>query len=151
MATSPSYLIVSAGCFGASTARALKKTYPNADVLVLDPAPFPNPTAAAHDFNKIIRAEYDDPSYMALALEAKEISVPPLSRVERMTWTTGLPDALTAISASVRDMLFGDSVQGMKSESYRLCWYVLAWPSFIFLVAPFIVRGFESGRQHFSM
>ncbi|KAI1768637.1 sarcosine oxidase [Hypoxylon sp. FL1150] len=72
MAAPKSYLIVGAGCFGASTARALKQTHPDADVLLVDPAPFPDPAAAAHDFNKIIRAEYDDPAYMALALEAKQ-------------------------------------------------------------------------------
>lgn len=70
--SSQSYLIVGAGCFGASTARALKETYPGADVLLIDPAPFPDPMAAAHDFNKIVRAEYDDLMYMTLALEAKE-------------------------------------------------------------------------------
>ncbi|KAI1374400.1 sarcosine oxidase [Hypoxylon crocopeplum] len=70
MATPTSYLIVGAGCFGASTARSLKEAYPAADVVLLDPAPFPDPAAAAHDYNKIIRAEYDDPMYMALALEA---------------------------------------------------------------------------------
>ncbi|KAL7622400.1 hypothetical protein AAE478_007905 [Parahypoxylon ruwenzoriense] len=70
MATPASYLIVGSGCFGASTARSLKKTYPDADVLLLDPAQFPDPAAAAHDVNKIVRAEYDDPLYMSLALEA---------------------------------------------------------------------------------
>ncbi|KAI1387908.1 sarcosine oxidase [Hypoxylon trugodes] len=67
-----SYLIIGAGCFGASTARALKDAYPTADVVLLDQQPFPAPAAAAHDFNKIIRAEYEDPVYMALALEARE-------------------------------------------------------------------------------
>ncbi|KAI0378918.1 sarcosine oxidase [Hypomontagnella monticulosa] len=71
MAPPSSYLIIGAGCFGASTARALKQTHPDADVVLLDPSPFPNPAAAAHDYNKIVRAEYDDRLYMALALEAK--------------------------------------------------------------------------------
>ncbi|KAK7745667.1 hypothetical protein SLS62_009708 [Diatrype stigma] len=72
MATSAanSYLIVGAGCFGASTARYLKTTYADADVVIVDSAPFPNPVAASHDLNKIIRAEYEDIMYMRLALEA---------------------------------------------------------------------------------
>ncbi|KAI1474869.1 sarcosine oxidase [Daldinia eschscholtzii] len=65
-------IIVGAGCFGASTAKFLKETEPDAEVVLLDQAPFPDPAAAAHDLNKIIRAEYDDPIYMKLALEAKE-------------------------------------------------------------------------------
>lgn len=65
-----SYLIVGAGCFGASTARHLKVTHPDADVVIVDSAPFPNPVAASHDLNKIIRAEYEDIMYMRLAVEA---------------------------------------------------------------------------------
>ncbi|KAI0104519.1 sarcosine oxidase [Daldinia grandis] len=65
-------LIVGAGCFGASTARFLKEADPDTDVILLDQAPFPDPAAAAHDLNKIVRAEYDDLMYMKLALEAKE-------------------------------------------------------------------------------
>ncbi|KAI4871175.1 FAD dependent oxidoreductase [Hypoxylon rubiginosum] len=61
------------------------------------------------------RKTYHEPS-------RQEISVPLLSRPERMTWTMDLPDALTANSASVRDMFFGDSVKGMVPEAYRLCW-----------------------------
>ncbi|PGH08396.1 hypothetical protein GX51_01222 [Blastomyces parvus] len=67
-----SYLIVGAGCFGASTALALKKAKPNAIVTLVDRTPFPFPSAAAHDLNKIIRAEYEDLMYMRLALEAQE-------------------------------------------------------------------------------
>lgn len=67
-----SYLIVGAGCFGASTALALKKAKPNAHVTLVDRTPYPCPSAAAHDLNKIIRAEYEDPMYMRLALEAQE-------------------------------------------------------------------------------
>jgi sarcosine oxidase / L-pipecolate oxidase len=69
---SPSYLIVGAGCFGASTALALKKAEPDSDVVLIDRTGFPCPLAAAHDLNKIIRAEYDDAVYMRLALEAQD-------------------------------------------------------------------------------
>lgn len=70
--TSGQYLIVGAGCFGASTALALKKAHPDADITLVDRTAFPCPMAAAHDLNKIIRAEYEDPMYMRLALEAQE-------------------------------------------------------------------------------
>ena len=61
MAPPPSYLIIGAGCFGASTARALKQTHPDADVVLLDPSPFPNPAAAGHGiFRQFI--DHADPS-----------------------------------------------------------------------------------------
>lgn len=69
--TNDTYLIVGAGCFGASTALALKRALPAADVTLVDRTPFPCPFAAAHDLNKIIRAEYEDPFYMDLAREAQ--------------------------------------------------------------------------------
>jgi sarcosine oxidase/L-pipecolate oxidase len=39
-------------------------------VILVDSAPFPNPRAASHDINKIIRDDYPDPAYMRLMLEA---------------------------------------------------------------------------------
>lgn len=68
----PSYLIIGAGCFGASTALYLSQTRPSTKITLVDSAPFPNPSAAAHDLNKIIRADYPDLLYMKLALEAQE-------------------------------------------------------------------------------
>ncbi|QDS70773.1 hypothetical protein FKW77_003975 [Venturia effusa] len=67
------YLIVGAGAFGASLALYLKKAHPDVEIDLIDCTPFPNPSAAAHDLNKIIRAEYEDPMYMSLALEAIDI------------------------------------------------------------------------------
>jgi sarcosine oxidase/L-pipecolate oxidase len=68
-----SYLIVGAGCFGASTALHLKQALPTSAVTLLDRSPFPNPSAAGHDLNKIIRADYQDIFYMRLALEAQKL------------------------------------------------------------------------------
>ena len=68
-----SFLLIGAGCFGASTALHLKQTCPAAKVTLIDRTPFPCPTAAAHDLNKIVRAEYEDPLYLKLALEALKI------------------------------------------------------------------------------
>ena len=66
------YLIVGAGCFGVSTAYHLKKALPSAQITLLNQSSFPNPSAAGHDLNKIIRADYADIFYMKLALEAQE-------------------------------------------------------------------------------
>ncbi|KAK2831936.1 hypothetical protein FQN49_007021 [Arthroderma sp. PD_2] len=70
--TPSSYLIVGAGCFGASTALHLARSNPASAsrITLVDRTPFPCPSAAAHDLNKIIRSEYTDVFYMRLALEA---------------------------------------------------------------------------------
>lgn len=65
-----SYLIIGAGIFGASSALELKRTFPTRSVRVVDRTVAPCPSAASHDLNKIVRADYDDPFYMKLALEA---------------------------------------------------------------------------------
>jgi sarcosine oxidase/L-pipecolate oxidase len=67
------YLVIGAGTFGASASLYLKKTHPNDEVILIDRAPFPNPSAAGHDLNKIVRAEYDDLLYMDLAIEAMKL------------------------------------------------------------------------------
>ena len=67
-----SYLIIGAGTFGAATALSLKKSEPGSDVTVLDQAPFPCPMGAGHDYNKIVRADYDDLLYMKLGLKSME-------------------------------------------------------------------------------
>ena len=65
-----SYLIIGAGVFGLSTALRLARSKPEARVVVLDRNDVPNPASASYDLNKIIRADYRDPFYMKLALEA---------------------------------------------------------------------------------
>lgn len=66
-----SYLIIGAGAFGASTALHLIRAHPTAQITLLDRTAYPSPYAAAHDLNKIIRADYDDKFYLQLALEAQ--------------------------------------------------------------------------------
>lgn len=73
LAPSSSYLIVGSGVFGATTALELKRQFPAVQVSLLDRADFPNPSAASHDVNKIIRADYGDLLYMKLALEAQAL------------------------------------------------------------------------------
>ena len=78
-----SYLIVSASCFGASAIYHLKRELPPAQVTLLDPISFPNPSVAGHDLNKIIRANNQDIFYMTPAIEALEPGEYPMRSVMR--------------------------------------------------------------------
>lgn len=70
-----SYLIVGSGVFGASTALALsekEKCAPSSITLV--DRQFPNQQGSASwDWTKVVRADYADPLYTRLALEAKAV------------------------------------------------------------------------------
>jgi glycine/D-amino acid oxidase-like deaminating enzyme len=70
-----SYIIVGAGIFGVSTAYHLIKKYPAASVTLIDRDAFDadSRVAASWDWNKVVRADYDDPAYCQLALEAQDI------------------------------------------------------------------------------
>ena len=70
-----SYVIVGAGVFGVSTAYHLIKKYPDASVTLLDRDAFDADTrvAASWDWNKVVRADYDDVVYCQLGLEAQDI------------------------------------------------------------------------------
>ncbi|KIW99061.1 uncharacterized protein Z519_00724 [Cladophialophora bantiana CBS 173.52] len=71
----PSYIIVGAGVFGVSTAYHLIKKYPDASVTLVDRDAFDaeSRVAASWDWNKVVRADYDDIVYCQLALEAQDI------------------------------------------------------------------------------
>ncbi|KAG9829841.1 hypothetical protein KCU77_g13664, partial [Aureobasidium melanogenum] len=64
-----SYIIVGAGVFGVSTAFHLIKKYPNADITIVDRDAFDQDTrvAASWDWNKVVRADYDDIVYCKMA------------------------------------------------------------------------------------
>ncbi|KAK4032194.1 putative sarcosine oxidase protein [Parachaetomium inaequale] len=64
-------VIIGAGVFGLSTALHLRKSHPDVDVTVVDRMRG-NRGGASSDHNKIIRADYPDPVYMGLAIEAQE-------------------------------------------------------------------------------
>ncbi|KAF2010686.1 FAD dependent oxidoreductase [Aaosphaeria arxii CBS 175.79] len=72
---SQSYLIVGAGVFGVSTAYELIRKYPHASVTIVDRDAWDADTrvAASWDWNKVVRADYDDIIYCKLALEAQDI------------------------------------------------------------------------------
>ncbi|KAK4449070.1 putative sarcosine oxidase protein [Podospora aff. communis PSN243] len=68
------FAIVGAGVFGLSTAFHLRRMYPAAKIFLIDRTrgDDANRGAATSDFNKIIRADYPDPVYMKIALDAQE-------------------------------------------------------------------------------
>ncbi|KAG4025174.1 hypothetical protein MFRU_064g00110 [Monilinia fructicola] len=69
-----SYLIVGSGVFGTSTAYHLSLKHPDSSIILLDRSfPFPCSLAASHDYNKIVRADYEDIFYCELALEARQL------------------------------------------------------------------------------
>ncbi|KAI1486836.1 FAD dependent oxidoreductase [Biscogniauxia mediterranea] len=76
----PSYLIVGAGVFGVSTALHLKTRHGSrADVTLVDRHPLSGTAAAttprvaaSWDWNKVVRADYADPTYCGLALAAQD-------------------------------------------------------------------------------
>ncbi|EME38177.1 hypothetical protein DOTSEDRAFT_161732 [Dothistroma septosporum NZE10] len=70
-----SYIIVGAGVFGVSTALHLIKKYPNASVTIVDRDAFDadSRVAASWDWNKVVRADYDDIVYCRMGLEAQDI------------------------------------------------------------------------------
>ncbi len=72
---SSSYIIVGAGVFGVSTAYHLIKKYPDASVTIVDRDAFDaeSRVAASWDWNKVVRADYDDIVYCQLGLEAQDI------------------------------------------------------------------------------
>ena len=70
-----SYIIVGAGVFGVSTAFHLIKKYPNASITLVDRDAFDadSRVAASWDWNKVVRADYDDIVYCRIGLEAQDV------------------------------------------------------------------------------
>lgn len=67
-----SVVVVGAGVFGLSTALHFKRQHPEASVTVIDRIR-ENRGGASSDLNKIVRADYPDPVYMKLAIEAQDL------------------------------------------------------------------------------
>lgn len=68
----PSYIIVGAGVFGASSALHLSRQEPAPVIILIDRAPYPCPIAASFDINKIVRSDYGDIFYCKLGLKTLE-------------------------------------------------------------------------------
>ena len=64
-----SILIIGAGNFGAATALTYAKKG-GYNVTLVDTADYPNPRAASHDVNKIVRDDYPDVLYMRMLQDA---------------------------------------------------------------------------------
>jgi hypothetical protein len=64
-----SVLIVGGGNFGAATALSLARKG-GVKVTVVDTVAYPNPRAASHDINKIVRDDYPDKLYMRMLIKA---------------------------------------------------------------------------------
>jgi sarcosine oxidase/L-pipecolate oxidase len=64
-----SIIIVGAGNFGAATALALARQG-KTDVRLVDTTEYPNPRAASHDVNKIVRDDYPEDMYMQMLIKA---------------------------------------------------------------------------------
>ncbi|KAB5516993.1 FAD dependent oxidoreductase [Coniochaeta sp. 2T2.1] len=75
MSTPPSYLILGSGVFGASTALHLIRRHPSASITLVDRDAYTASArvAASWDWNKVIRADYEDLTYTELALEAQRL------------------------------------------------------------------------------
>lgn len=74
-ASQSSYIIVGAGVFGVSTAYHIIKKHPDASVTLVDRDAFDadSRVAASWDWNKVVRADYDDIVYCRLGLEAQDV------------------------------------------------------------------------------
>lgn len=66
------YIVVGGGVFGLSTIFWLLKAEPSCTVILIDPTALANPQAASHDISKILRDDYPNPLYAALAIKALE-------------------------------------------------------------------------------
>lgn len=71
----PSYLIVGAGVFGVSTAYHLVKKYPDRSITLVDRDAYDaeSRVAASWDWNKVVRADYDDIVYCQMGLESQDV------------------------------------------------------------------------------
>ncbi|KAI4864383.1 sarcosine oxidase [Hypoxylon rubiginosum] len=70
-----SYIVVGAGVFGTSTALHLITRFPGVSVTLVDRDNWDaiRRVAASWDWNKVVRADYRDPAYCALALAAQDV------------------------------------------------------------------------------
>lgn len=124
-------LIIGAGIFGLSTAYhlALQSPIPSS-ITVLDRSPAPSTDAASTDINKIIRADYSNPLYMRLGLEAIDAwKSSPLFKDNGVYHQTGWimmnergSDLAERIRRNFGDVAGSDPLVGMSEEEVRRNW-----------------------------
>ncbi|OOF91223.1 hypothetical protein ASPCADRAFT_211503 [Aspergillus carbonarius ITEM 5010] len=127
----PDFLIVGAGIFGVSTAYhlALHLDRPS-QIVLLDRAPPPSTPAASTDINKIIRADYTNPLYVALGFEALDAwKSLPFFRDAGVYHPSGWismdekdSDAPALIRKNFRDCGRGDVLVDMTEDEVRRAW-----------------------------
>lgn len=127
----PDILIIGAGIFGISTAYhlALQSSNPSS-ITILDRAPAPSIDAASTDVNKIIRADYSNPLYMRLGLEAIDAwKNNPLLNDAAVYHQTGWimmnerdSGLAERIRANFRDLTQIDALQSMTEDEVRRDW-----------------------------
>ena len=86
------YAIVGGGCFGASTALALKREWPDARIIWFEGSAT---RTASKDINKIIRTTYPDKDYVAFAEQAMrmwEEAVPYRNYFHQTSWVQVIGD-----------------------------------------------------------
>ena len=86
------YAVVGGGCFGASTALALQREWPDARIIWFEGSAT---LTASKDINKIIRATYPDKDYVAFAEQAMrmwEEAVPYRNYFYRTSWVQVIGD-----------------------------------------------------------
>ena len=109
MSTPPkSILIVGSGVFGLSTSYALaqRPAYSSTSITVLDRSPFPSLDGSSIDSSRIIRADYSDPAYAALASAAQQ------------EWRKQGPDDLGGEGRYTESGLVLVSDKGVQGEHY---------------------------------
>jgi sarcosine oxidase/L-pipecolate oxidase len=72
MSVPQTIIIVGCGAFGLSTGLALSLRYPNSAIILIDRYEPPVPDGTSTDTTRVIRADYHDPLYSKLAIEAQE-------------------------------------------------------------------------------
>lgn len=74
-AATHSYLIVGAGVFGVSAAYHLIQKFPDASITLVDRDAFDaeSRVAASWDWNKVVRADYDDLVYCRMGIESQDV------------------------------------------------------------------------------
>ncbi|KAH8888005.1 FAD dependent oxidoreductase [Thozetella sp. PMI_491] len=136
----PSFIIVGAGAFGASTAlHLIRRGY--TDVLLLDSHSYPSPDQASNDTSRAVRTDYTAPFYAKLALKAIEgwrndpVFAPHYHHTGRVGaarpdgkyHTKACKETLETIGVSFEQLSFGSDVSKLSEKFPGLNGPVPAW------------------------
>ncbi|KAH6678672.1 putative fructosyl amino acid protein [Halenospora varia] len=101
-------LIIGSGVFGLSTALSLstRSAYASSKITLIDRSTFPTPDGSSIDTSRIIRPDYADPAYAALAAAAQE------------KWRQQGPDQLGGSGRYTQSGLIVTANKGQTGEHY---------------------------------